>query len=62
MFEIRKTEPFAKWLDGLAGIRALARIQVRIERLAKENLSVRVFLSYELITIHAIVSITKSVW
>ena len=37
MFEIRKTEFFAKWLDGLADIHARARIQVRIERLAAGN-------------------------
>ena len=34
MLEIRKTETFAHWLDGLRDIRARARIQVRIERLA----------------------------
>ncbi|MDT8392078.1 MAG: type II toxin-antitoxin system RelE/ParE family toxin [Lentisphaeria bacterium] len=34
MIEIRKTTTFAKWLDGLADIRARARILVRIERLA----------------------------
>ena len=37
MLEIRKTESFAKWLDGLSDIRARARIQVRIERLASGN-------------------------
>lgn len=37
MREIRKTETFAKWLDGLADINARARIQVRIERLAHGN-------------------------
>ena len=37
MFEIRKTEIFAKWLDGLDDIRARARILVRIERLATGN-------------------------
>ena len=37
MLEIRKTEIFAKWLDGLNDIRARARIQVRIERLAAGN-------------------------
>ena len=39
MFEIRKTETFAKWLDGLDDIRARARarILVRIERLAGGN-------------------------
>lgn len=37
MIEIRKTEIFAKWLDGLSDIRARARIQARIERLATGN-------------------------
>ncbi len=37
MVEIRKTETFAKWLDGLDDIRARARILVRIERLAAVN-------------------------
>jgi putative addiction module killer protein len=37
MFEIRKTEAFAKWLDGLNDIRARARILVRIERLSQGN-------------------------
>lgn len=35
--EIRKTETFADWLDGLRDIHARARIQVRIERLATGN-------------------------
>jgi len=34
MIEIRKTEVFAKWLDDLRDVRARARVQVRIERLA----------------------------
>ena len=34
MIEIRKTEVFARWLDGLRDIRARARVQVRVERLA----------------------------
>ena len=34
MVEIRKTALFAKWLDGLRDIRARARVQARIERLA----------------------------
>ena len=34
MVEIRKTEVFARWLDCLRDIRARARVQVRIERLA----------------------------
>lgn len=37
MIEIRKTEIFAKWLDDLRDLRARARIQVRIERLAAGN-------------------------
>jgi putative addiction module killer protein len=37
MIEIRKTELFAIWLDGLRDIRARARIQARIERLASGN-------------------------
>jgi putative addiction module killer protein len=37
MIEIRKTETFAKWLDGLSDIRARARILVRIERLSSGN-------------------------
>ena len=37
MVEIRKTEIFVKWLDGLHDIRARARILVRIERLASGN-------------------------
>ncbi len=37
MHEIRKTEVFAKWLDGLRDIQARARILVRIERLAYGN-------------------------
>jgi len=37
MIEIRKTEIFSKWIDGLRDIRARARILVRIERLAGGN-------------------------
>ena len=37
MAEIRKTETFAQWLDALADLRARARVQVRIERLAAGN-------------------------
>jgi len=37
MLEIRKTETFAKWLDGLRDIHARARVQVRVERLAEGN-------------------------
>ncbi len=35
--EIRKTEEFALWIDGLDDVRARARILVRIERLAAGN-------------------------
>ena len=37
MLEVRKTEAFAQWLDGLRDVRARARVQVRIERLAEGN-------------------------
>ncbi len=37
MVEIRKTDTFAKWIDGLRDIRARARILVRIERLSLGN-------------------------
>ena len=37
MIEIRKTELFAQWLDGLRDIQARARVQARIERLASGN-------------------------
>jgi len=37
MLEVRRTEAFAKWLDGLRDVRARARVQVRIERLAAGN-------------------------
>ena len=37
MFEIRKTESFAKWLDALQDTRDRARVLVRIERLAIGN-------------------------
>jgi putative addiction module killer protein len=37
MFEIRKTDKISIWLDGLRDIKARARIQVRIERLALGN-------------------------
>lgn len=37
MIEIRKTNNFAKWIDGLQDIRARARILVRIERLPAGN-------------------------
>ena len=37
LLEIRKTQAFSKWLDGLRDIQARARILVRIERLAEGN-------------------------
>jgi len=37
VFQVRKTETFVRWLDGLRDIRARARVQVRIERLAEGN-------------------------
>ena len=37
MIEIRKTDLFALWLDGLRDLRARARVQARIERLAAGN-------------------------
>ena len=37
MIEIRKTENFANWIDGLRDIRARARVLVRIQRLACGN-------------------------
>lgn len=37
MLQVRKTETFAQWLDGLRDVRARARVQVRIERLAEGN-------------------------
>lgn len=37
MLEIRKTDIFVRWLDGLRDVRARARVQARIERLAIGN-------------------------
>ena len=37
MLEIRKTEAYARWLDGLRDIRARARVLARVERLATGN-------------------------
>jgi len=37
MTEVRKTETFFIWIDGLQDIRARARLQARIERLAQGN-------------------------
>ena len=35
--QIRKTDTFSAWLDGLRDLRARARVQARIERLASGN-------------------------
>jgi putative addiction module killer protein len=37
VIELRKTALFAHWLDGLRDIRARARIQARLDRLAEGN-------------------------
>ena len=37
MPEVRKTEVYAKWLDGLRDIQARIRTLVRIERLIEGN-------------------------
>jgi putative addiction module killer protein len=37
MPELRKTELYAKWLDGLRDIQARARVLARVERLAMGN-------------------------
>jgi len=37
MVEIRKTAEFAQWIDALRDVRARARVQARIERLAFGN-------------------------
>jgi putative addiction module killer protein len=37
VIEIRKTEIFTRWLDGLKDVRARARVLARIERLAGGN-------------------------
>ncbi len=37
MVEIRKTDVFATWIDGLRDARARARVLVRIERLSLGN-------------------------
>ncbi len=37
MFEIRRTEVYARWLDGLRDVRAKALILIRVERLAAGN-------------------------
>jgi len=35
--EVRKTEAFSKWLDGLRDLQGRAQVQARIERLALGN-------------------------
>ena len=37
MIELRQTHEFARWLDELRDLRARARVQARIERLAMGN-------------------------
>ena len=37
MFEVRKTQVYARWLDSLQDARARARVLVRVERLAAGN-------------------------
>jgi putative addiction module killer protein len=37
MIEVRRTDTFAEWLDDLRDLRARARVQARIERLAMGN-------------------------
>jgi len=37
MIEMKKTDVYAQWLDDLRDIRARARVQVRVERLAAGN-------------------------
>lgn len=65
MIEIRKTEKYAQWLDGLRDIKARARIQARVERLAtgKEMSSrwAKVSRSYGSITAPVIGYISQSV-
>ena len=37
MFEVRKTDEFVRWLDGLRDVRARARVLVRLERVVAGN-------------------------
>ena len=37
MYDIRKTDTYAEWLDGLRDIHARARVLARVERLAAGN-------------------------
>jgi len=38
MFEVRQTEVFEAWIDGLKDMRAVARIEVRLRRLSLGHL------------------------
>jgi putative addiction module killer protein len=38
MFVVEKTDVFLKWLRGLNDVRAIARIQIRIDRLSLGNM------------------------
>jgi putative addiction module killer protein len=38
MFEVEKTDVFLKWLRNLNDVRAVARIQIRIDRLSLGNM------------------------
>jgi hypothetical protein len=64
MIEVRKTDIFAKWIEGLQDLCARARILVRIERLAAGNPGgvkpmVKAYRKCALITDPAIGSISK---
>ena len=37
MMEVRKTDVYVKWLDGLRDVRVRARVLVRVERLVAGN-------------------------
>ena len=37
MFEVRKTDEFVRWLNGLRDVRARARVLVRLERVVAGN-------------------------
>ena len=38
MFEVRQTAVFEAWIDGLKDVRAVARIEIRVRRLALGHL------------------------
>jgi putative addiction module killer protein len=38
MFDVERTDVFLKWLRGLNDVRAVARIQIRIDRLSLGNM------------------------